>query len=166
MLSEAAVSAVLQASITGAGLVLAVYALVTPLSHRIFTERAKILDSKIEEFEKQRCELTLDSSDKEIKQLQELRKEIEQIKIFPLYLGFGVALTFMLYMSSVLVSTGWLLFTDSRVFTTEAEIIGFFHTANILFMAVGILVIYEVFQSMKKEFEEIKERQKRVKSDK
>lgn len=166
MLSETAVSAVLQASITGAGLVLAVYALVTPLSHRIFTERAKILDSKIEEFEKQRCELTLDSSDKEIKQLQKLRKEIEQIKIFPRYLGVGIALTFVFYMSSVTFSAFWLLYTDFRALNTEIDIIITFWPANFLFMVVGVLVIFEVFQSMKKEFEEIKEKQKRVKSDK
>jgi hypothetical protein len=166
MLSEAAVSAILQASITGAGLVLAVYALVTPLSHRIFAERAKILDGKIEEFEKQRCELTLDSSDKEIKQLQKLRKEIEQIKIFPRYLGGGIALTFAFYMLSVTFSTFWLLYTDFRTLNTEIDIIVTFWPANILFMVVGVLVIFEVFQSMKKEFEEIKEKQKRVKLDK
>jgi len=164
MLSETAVSAVLQASITGAGLVLAVYALVTPLSHRIFTERAKILDSKIEEFEKQRCDLTLDSSDKELKQLQKLQREIEQMKIFPRYLGVGIALTFVFYMFSVAFSTYWLLYTNFRTLNTEIEIIGTFWSANTLFMVVGVLVIYEVFRSMKKEFEEIKEKQKRVKS--
>jgi len=166
MLSEAVVSTVLQASITGAGLVLAIYALVTPLSHRIFTERAKILDSKIEEFEKQRCELTLDSSEKEIKQLQKLSKEREQMKIFPRYLGAGIAVTFALYMCSVVFSSFWLLYTDFRTLNTEIDIILTFWPANTLFMVVGVLVTFEVFQSMKKEFEEIKEKQKRVKSDK
>jgi hypothetical protein len=44
MLSETIVAAFLETSITGAGLVLAVYALVTPLSQKIFTERANKLN--------------------------------------------------------------------------------------------------------------------------
>jgi putative Mn2+ efflux pump MntP len=69
-------------------------------------------------------------------------------------------------MLSVTFSTFWLLYTDFRTLNTEIDIIVTFWPANILFMVVGVLVIFEVFQSMKKEFEEIKEKQKRVKLDK
>jgi hypothetical protein len=48
MLSETTVSTFMIAGITGAGLILAIYTLFVPMSHKIFEERAKRLDKWIE----------------------------------------------------------------------------------------------------------------------
>ena len=58
MLSETVVSTLLATSITGAGLVLAVYALITPLSEKIFKERARKLEYLLEDFEKEKAKIT------------------------------------------------------------------------------------------------------------
>ena len=49
MLSQELVLALLQASVTGAGLVLAVYALIIPLSRRFFSFRAEEIHEEVEE---------------------------------------------------------------------------------------------------------------------
>jgi Fe2+ transport system protein B len=102
MLTETAVSAFLEASITGAGLVLAVYALITPLSQRIFTERAKKLQSLIEKFEEEKSKITPDSSQEDFNRLNQLRRNIKEVRIFPRYLGIGILITFMLFMFSAI----------------------------------------------------------------
>ncbi|MEM2995621.1 MAG: hypothetical protein QXI91_06395 [Candidatus Bathyarchaeia archaeon] len=82
MLNEGCVSTIAQISITGAGLILAIYALVTPLSRRISEERARILERKIQEFEELRSHITPESSKTDIDNLKRLKVEIEKIKIF------------------------------------------------------------------------------------
>lgn len=163
MLTETAVSAILQASITGAGLVLAVYALIAPLSRRIFKERAKLLQEKIEEFNIQRDKITLESSEKDIKNLGKLKKEIKGIKIVPRYMGVGIASTFVVYIFSIIVSTGWLTVPSSRTPDREFLLFTLFMVGSLLFVTVGLFTIVEVYFTMKKEFEEIKKKQKEVK---
>ena len=163
MLVETTVSTILQSSITGAGLVLAVYTLISPLSRRIFKERAKLLHQKIEEFKKQRDKIKLESSDKEIQNLRKLKKEIKGIKIFPRYMGIGMALTFALYMFSVIAAIGWFTNPSAHTPYQELSIIASFALANILFLIFGLFTMGEVFVTMKQEFEEIKKKQEEVK---
>jgi hypothetical protein len=162
MLSESFVSVIMQVSITGAGLILAIYALVAPLSQRIFKERAGKLNKKIQEFEELRDQITPESSGKEIQKLKELKMEIEGTKIFPRYLGIGVAATFLFYMLSLIIALGWLANPVSRPPENELFLMISFLFANILFMFVGFYTLIEVFNVMKKEFEEIKEKQKKI----
>lgn len=96
MISETVMSALLSASITGAGLVLAVYALITPISDKIFKERAKKLVFLFEEFNK-KSKITPDTSAKDFKLLKELRNEIRAVRNFPRYLGQGIVITFGLF---------------------------------------------------------------------
>jgi hypothetical protein len=163
MLTESFVSAIIQISITGAGLILAIYALVAPLSRKIFKERAKILKKKIQEFEDLRSHITPESSHKEIDKLKRLKKEIEEVKIFPRYLGIGVTVTFLSYMFSLIVASGWLANPLNQTPNNELLIIVLFTVSNVLFLFVGLFTIFEVFNVMKKEFEEIKKRQKEIK---
>jgi len=163
MLTETAVSAILQVGITGAGLVLAVYTLISALSQRIFKERAKLLHQKIEEFEEQRNKITPESSNKEIQNLGKLKREIEGIKIFPRYMGIGIGVTFALYMFSVIVASGWLANPSARTSAQEFFVLASFGLANTLFLVVGLYTIGEVFLTMKKEFDEIKKKQDEVK---
>jgi len=79
MLSETIVSAFLETSITGAGLVLAVYALVTPISEKIFTKRADKLRHLLDDFEKEKSKITADAPNRDFKHLKELRDNIEEI---------------------------------------------------------------------------------------
>lgn len=154
MPTESIVSAILQASITGAGLVLAVYALITPLSKRIFKDRTKVLQMMIVEHD--RCE--------DPKQREKLRVEIKKIKIFPRYLSIGVTTTFSLYMISVIGTSFWLADPTAYIGSTqELLMIASFLLANIVFAAVGLYAIIEVYSAMKKEFEEIKKKQAEVK---
>ncbi|HLE75553.1 MAG TPA: hypothetical protein VI864_05860 [Candidatus Bathyarchaeia archaeon] len=164
MLSETVVSTFLQASITGAGLVLAIYALFTPLSHRIFEERAKRLQRQIEKFEGLKNKITPDSKNKELKELQNLQKEIKETKIFPRYLGSGVFLTFVGYVVSVMSDGNWLASLNNRTPPNEFIIIMVFVFSTIGFLFVGALTIIEIYASMRREFEDVKKKQKEVKS--
>jgi hypothetical protein len=75
MLSENAVSTLLAVSITGAGLVLAVYALITPISEKVFRERTENLESLLERFEKEKTKLTTDAAYKDFNRLNKLERK-------------------------------------------------------------------------------------------
>jgi uncharacterized membrane protein YciS (DUF1049 family) len=163
MLSESVVSTFLQASITGAGLIFAIYALFTPLSHRIFEERIEKLQRQIERFDELKDKITPDSKSKELKKLQDLQDLIKETKIFPRYLGYGVSLTFVGYVTSVLVDWAWLINLDNRVELLEIIITTVFAISTVAFLFVGGLAILEIYLSMRKEFEDIKKKQEEVK---
>ena len=163
MLSETVVSTLLEASITGAGLVLAVYALITPMSEKIFKERARRLQHLIEEFEKEKNKITADASNKDFKRLKKLRDEIKEIRIFPRYLSIGILITFISFMLSVIVDGGWLAQPLNRTSENEFAIYTAFVVAIVLFLFVGILTIFEIFNTMRKEFEDVKKKQKEAK---
>jgi len=163
VLSETVVSAFLEVSITGAGLVLAVYALVTPISEKIFQKRAISLKSLIEEFEKEKNKITVDASTKDFKHLNELRSQIKSIRVFPRYLGVGVVATFSFFMLCALFSALWSMNVIYRSDTIEAYIIGNFFAALFILLSVGISTIIEIFDIMRKEFEDIKAKQREAK---
>jgi uncharacterized membrane protein (DUF106 family) len=126
MLSELGVAAILEASITGAGLVLAVYALLTPLSRRIFRRRARMLEYKIKEFEKTRNKINPESPPKEIKKLQDLQEEIKEFKIMPDYFKMEYVLVpFALYLFSVLSSLVYLQNFSQNLFS-DFVLVSFF----------------------------------------
>jgi len=83
MLSETTVSTILTASIAGAGLIIAIYALITPMARKIFEERVKLHRKKKKEFDKLMEKINEESSDKDFKRLKTVAKEIKGIKIFP-----------------------------------------------------------------------------------
>jgi hypothetical protein len=163
MLSETIVTALLEASITGAGLVLAVYALITPISDKIFKERTKKLESLITNFEKEKEKITIDASNKDFKHLRELKDSINEIRIFPRYLGFGIFITFAVFMTSALADIGWLANASSQNGINDPVLIAFFMTAVFLFTIVGVLTIFEIYDTMRREFEDIKKKQKEIK---
>jgi hypothetical protein len=163
MLSETVVSTFLVASITGAGLVLAIYALITPLSEKIFRERARNLERLLEDFEKEKSKITADSSNKDFKHFNNLKDQINEINIFPRYLSYGISLTFILFMSSVLFDWAWLINTANQVPSNDYYVTLPFGLAIASFLMVGLLAIIDIFGTMRKEFEEIKKKQKAVK---
>ena len=165
MLSELGVSAILEASITGAGLVLAVYALLTPLSSRIFERRAKLLGDKIKEFEATKNKLSPESPSKEIKKLKDLQDVIKQFKIMPVYYKMEyILLPFMLYLTSVFISLFYLEnFNGKPSAFNDTALLYVFYTANVTFLTLGFVAIVGVYSVMKEEFETVKEKQKEVK---
>jgi hypothetical protein len=163
MLSETIVSALLETSVTGAGLVLAVYALVTPISEKIFTKRTEKLRHLLEEFEKEKSKITADAPNKDFNHLKELRDNIEEIKIFPRYLSYGILATFGTFILSALAAFVWLSNKDNQVPENDLYIIIPFLIAVLLFFSLGMLTIGEIFDTMRKEFEDIKKKQKEIK---
>jgi uncharacterized membrane protein (DUF485 family) len=162
MLSETVVSTFLVTSITGAGLVLAIYALITPISEKIFRERARKLDALLSKFETEKSKITADSSDKDFKNLKNLRDEINQFKIFPRYLSIGIFVTFFLFIMEALFDWGWLVQPTNRA--SGNFIVGLpFMVAVIIFLFIGMFTIIEISSMMKREFEDIKKKQKEAK---
>jgi uncharacterized membrane protein len=160
MLSETVVSALLEASVTGAGLVLAVYALVTPISGKIFRERARRLKRLLGEFEEEKNKIT---PDRDLKRLKELQKQTKQLRVFPSYWGIGMLLTFILFMVSLLFSYVWLTNTDTIARANfELSIVVTFELAWIALLVIGISTIVEIYLTMRKEFEEIKETKRKL----
>jgi hypothetical protein len=160
MLSEIAVSTFMVASITGAGLILAIYTLFTPMSHRIFEERVERLDVWIKKFEDLRTKLTADSTDKQLNQLKLYKKRINETKGIPWYFGAGVILSFMALMASALFSGLWLSNTAVRTDNNEAAMVGFLLTGFVIFTFVSLFIVTEVYETMKKDFDEIKQKRK------
>jgi hypothetical protein len=157
-LSDTALSTVLQVSITGAGLLLAVYALIIPVSRKIFISRALYLFKEKAEFEKKRQNLTANAEPKDFQELQRLTKEIKEVQEFPPYLGTGVIFSFTSYIISSIIS--WLaLFAPSTNSIIITIIIGtFFLIANLLFALIGAFTVGVISQSMEKEYIEIKKK--------
>src|SRR5665647_463780 len=160
MLSETTVSTFMIAGITGAGLFLAIYTLFVPMSHKIFEERAKRLDKWIEKFESLRNKITAESNDKELGQLKLYKQRINETKILPWYLGTGVIISFLALMVSALVSTLWLFNPVNRTSENEFIILVSISIGFIVFIFISLFIVIEVYDSMKQDFEEIKQKRK------
>jgi hypothetical protein len=159
MPSETVVSTFLVASITGAGLVLAIYALITPISEKIFRERARKVAVLLEEFEKEKTKITADSSKKDYNNLKNLGDEIKQYKIFPRYLSLGVFITFLLFIFEIFTDYSWLINPTSGIYLDGI----FFIFAIASFLLIGIFAIAEISETMVKEFVDINKKQKEAK---
>jgi hypothetical protein len=159
MVTETVISTFLEASITGAGLVLAIYALMTPISRKIFQERAKKLDELLREFEAEKVKITADSTKKDYKKLKTLSNEIKEYKNFPKYLGIGIIFSFMFFMLEIMVDWAVLIFPPpSSNMATGA----FFIVGVISFLCVGFFAIFEILGMMLKEFEATNKRRKQA----
>jgi len=147
----------MEASITGAGLVLAVYALIIPMSDRIFKELTNEIKVNLIEFDKLKTKITPDSK-KEMKRLNKLRSNMENLKKLPTYLGIGVFITFFLYCASIFVDSLWLI--NSNLPNSNYFLGNIFIGATIAFFIVGELAIAMVIVPMNNEFEAITKKRK------
>ena len=164
MLTENLISTVLTASITGAGFILAIYALITPISRRIFEERAKLHRKKKKEFDKLKKKISSESTDKDFKQLKTLAKEIKEIKIFPRYLSLGVLTVFWLYIFTATYSFGWLMNpSQEQNIIKDLVMLVLFMASTFGFCAVGTFAIVDVYNAMRGEFEQVKKEKEEVK---
>jgi hypothetical protein len=158
-------------SVTGAGLVIAFYALISRMSDKIFT-------NKFKQLEERRREIRRISSDpnnfkeenlkKTTKRLSELGKKIDSIKTFPKYLVLGVVFDFFLFLYTSISSWVWLLQSaENRAndIVMEPSILFCFSLSLALFLMVGFLGIFDVGSTMWSEFEKLKEEKEEIKGE-
>jgi len=160
MLTESLASTILTASIAGAGLILAIYALITPISTKLFKERVKLLNEKKKQFDELKAKISSESSKEEFEKLKKLAREIKEIKTFPRYLGDGVLLVFLGYFVTSIFSALWL--SNPSDGTAEVLIPVLFYITTVGFFGVGFYAITDVYRTMRAEYEEIKSKKEEV----
>ena len=165
MLAETFVSTIIVASITGAGLMLAVYALITPISRKIFEKRVELLRKKKRAFDKMKTEIDPESSRKEFERLTNLASEIRGIKAFPKYLGVGVLIVFLGYLFTFALCFLWFGVSSTAKSTYEPTLLIFFFFSTIGFFLVGAFSIVDVHGAMKGEYEQLTKEQEKVEKD-
>jgi len=166
MMNESIVSALLQASITGAGLVLAIYALIVPIAGRIFQHKSEALQKSLDDL-KQVTRPILEHkgnekpfrrvviSEKDAQSLENVAKQIKARISFPDYLRLGVGASFILYTASSLACLWWLM--DWERVETAAWIPRLFGLSTFVFLVVGICAIRDIYYVLKKDFESFKQ---------
>lgn len=170
MLSPTLVSAMMTASVTGAGLVIAFYALIARMSDSIFSRRFELLEEKNQEVERIRrnpASFKEDNLEKTSSHLKELSKEIDSIKTFPRYLGIGVGLTFGLFITTSLFCAEWLrLYTEPSNPTQNDWILVILFMATVaLFGIVGVAGIIDVRDTLKVQFENLAKKKAEIKEE-
>ena len=159
MLSETVISTVLTASITGAGLIVAIYALISPITSKIFEKRIEMLRKKKEQFESMKQKLSAESSNKVFKQLETLATEIKDIRGFPTYLGAGVLAVFFGYFVASLTALAMLASPATQGDARESILLLAFTLSTCGFAIVGFYAIADVYSTMRKEFEQLSREQ-------
>jgi cell division protein FtsL len=155
VLTETAVSALLTASITGAGLVLAVYTLIIPLSRRFFSYRAEEVHEKIQELKEKIDKTNTRVSADELREMKAMVEGIEEQQAFPTYLGLGAGVIFLGYIVFTVLSFFWLI--DYSKQTADSWLPFAFLISTILFLLLGLFSVKDISQTMKREFETLKE---------
>lgn len=165
MFTESVTGALLGASITGAGLILAVYALITPLFDKLFRDRISRLQRATDDYETKRIEWKKlkDPGQKFVGALflSVLSEEIGTTKNFPKYLRYGVSLAFLLFVFSIGLDATWLMGIQYLIIEVALSLT--FWAALFSFAYVGVLTIREISHLMIKDFEEMKKQQEEAK---
>lgn len=161
MLSEEFVFVLLQASITGAGLVLAIYTLIIPLSRKYFGYRAKDIREEIQELKGKIQKTNTSISQGDLSELRGMLDSIETLRGFPTYLSWTAGATFFLYLGSTLMSLWWILDWNKETFDNWLPYA--FGFATFLFIGIGLYSIKDISNTMKREFEELKRESENIK---
>ena len=161
MLDESVVIGLMEASMVGAGLILAMYALIVPIARRIFETMVTDYNCKVKEFEELKNKISTDSKTEELKKLKSLIKEMKDLRGFPDYLGKFAVFTFIVYIAQIIIDLVWL------VSISPSAALGFsswvlFAVATVFFFLVGGSAIGTIYSIMKKEFDEITKKQKEL----
>jgi uncharacterized membrane protein (DUF106 family) len=127
MFTEGFVSILLEASLTGAGLILAIYALISSILDKIIDVRKELIAEKKEQFDNFAEKIKTERSDANMKQLNKLNDALKELISFPNFLGVGVVLVFMLYLFVSFLAFQW--FTQPinvKSLVTEDSLMVFF----------------------------------------
>jgi hypothetical protein len=135
------------ASVTGAGLIIAFYALLAGMSDKIIERRVRRLNEKLEEAKGfQTKPHAFDNSDlgKTTKRLNSLKDEIDQIKGLPKFLGPFVYADFLLFVFSAAFAFSWLGTGESgRTEILGGLVFAFFVLSLALLLFTGLSGITE-----------------------
>ena len=170
MLSPTLVSSMMTASVTGAGLIIAFYALIARMSDSMFSCRFELLESKNQEVEQIRANPASfkgDNLEKTSSRLKELSKEIDSMKTFPRYLGIGVGFNFALFIASALFCANWLrLYTEPNNPTQNDWVLVALFMINVGFFGiVGGIGIADVRDTMKIQFKNLAKKKTEIKEE-
>jgi hypothetical protein len=160
----------LTSSITGAGLVIAFYALIAKMSDSIFSCRFALLEEKKREVEQIRSNLgyfSEENLDETSSRLKELSKEIDSMKVFPRYLAVGVGSNFLLFLITAIYSFNWLYGnTDPYAATPADYVLILFYMVSIgLFICVGFFGLVDVRETMKIQFKNLAKKKTELKEE-
>jgi len=153
LLSEWMVESLLVASITGAGLVLAILNLVALISEDLLTRRAKILaKTKRELMDKAK------KAESETPKLVGLAQTIASLKDLPVYLGLFLGVSFACFVLSALLDVWWFLHPAQIEELLEL----FFGVGVLSFFIMGVFMITDVESLLRERYEEIKKEEDRA----
>jgi uncharacterized membrane protein (DUF106 family) len=114
MITEAFISSVLQASITGAGLIFAVYAIIVPNISKIAKSRLRNLEKVLSDLEETLSKTRKQENKKvEIDKLREKTDKLEELQSPPVFFNGMVIATFTLYLITTILSLWW--FTETKI---------------------------------------------------
>jgi len=160
----------LTSSITGAGLVIAFYALIAKMSDSIFSCRFELLEEKKRDVEQIRSNLgyfSEENLDETSSRLKELSKEIDSMKAFPRYLAVGVGVNFLLFLLTAILCFNWLYDYKGPALATSSDysLIGFYMFSIGLFMSVGFMGLVDVRETMKIHFNKFSNKKTELKKE-
>lgn len=170
MLSETLVSAILTSSVTGAGLVIAFYALIAKMSDSIFKCRFEILEEKEQEFQRIRTNpesFTMENCKSSSSRMKGLIDEIDSFRSYPQYLTKGVAITFGLFVSCIFVSVLWLMDANlgHQNYYADLVLLGIYLSAVFVFFVMGIYGLDDVNKTMIMQFNSLSKKKTELKEE-
>lgn len=150
MLSENLVSTLLQASITGAGLILAVYGFIIPLFDKILKYRVDSLTKRIVDLKNKPARKFL-LEEGSIDDMRNDLNYIESIRKLPSYFSGIVIVSFVLYLLTSLFCMWW--FIDWQKEFMNNSIPWTFGIATVLFVLIGAMTIKDLIGFIKNKHE-------------
>ena len=158
----------LTSSVTGAGLVIAFYALIAKMSDNIFECRFELLDEKKREFQRIRNNpnsFTIENFKSSSSRLKELIDEIDSFRTYPRYLKNGIAFTFALFIVAAFTAFVYLYIYTNVTETLSYLLIGIYLVSIFAFFVIGIYGLYDVNETMTLQFRRLAKKKTELKEE-
>jgi hypothetical protein len=167
--SDALITGIMTASVTGAGLVIAIYALLARMSDRIFETRFEELNkfcAEVKDISHNPDSFNEINLKKTTARLNQLQSSIGSMKAFPNYLGLGVLVTFCAFFFSIAFCLISLI--GGEIFNHEFlsnVIIGFFGASLFLFFSVCFYGIFDINRAISHNFDRLKKERDKIEQE-
>jgi hypothetical protein len=171
MLPDNVIIAVMTSSVTGAGLVIAFYALLANMSEKVFVNRLERISQyrrEIKRISSNPQAFSEENLKKTTEKLDNLRKRTDSVNTFPRYLGFGIVTCFVLFVLTAIFCFNWLGYSpdiQARAEMAQAMIIILFSVSLFAFLMVGVFGIIDVLRTLWSNFEKIRKEKQEVKAE-
>lgn len=152
MLAESVVETLLQSSITGAGLILAVYGIIIPVFGKIIRFRMDSLKNLIKQLKEKPISEFL-FREGSIEEAKESLNYIDEIRKLPTYFTTAVIFSFLGYIATTLLCLLWLL--NSYKLNIDVWIPWIFGISSLLFAYVGYKTIKDLVGLIKVKHERL-----------